>query len=97
LAFRNAYVYGFTLTCVGVTLNHLAWASSLGAPTSLLALQVGLVLPKLSFHDAVYILQGDDENGKLIREKLAELNVSSKYIQHGPEYATSVSHIILNR
>eukprot|EP00466_Bigelowiella_natans_P000222 jgi/Bigna1/125519/aug1.1_g227 len=62
----------------GVTLNHLAWASLMGAPTGLLA------------------LQGEDDYGKMIRKKMEDLGVSTRYLKKGPEYATSVCHILLD-
>jgi len=62
----------------GVTLNHLAWARMMGAPTALLA------------------LQGDDDYGEMIRGKMAELGVSTEFIKHGDEYATSACHILLD-
>ena len=42
-------------------------------------------------------LQGDDELGNTIREKLTDINVSIEHIKYGNEFATSVSHILLDK
>ena len=62
----------------GVTLNHLSWASVLGTPTGLMA------------------MQGTDANGAQIREKMADLGVSAEHVRVSDEYATSLSHILID-
>ena len=42
-------------------------------------------------------LQGDDDLGTQIRQKLESMGVSTAHIKHGPEFATSVSHILLDK
>ena len=42
-------------------------------------------------------LQGNDDLGVTIRDKLGDIGVSTEHIKHGPDYATSVSHILLDR
>lgn len=69
---------GYSVLFAGVTLNHLAWAASLGAPTGLLA------------------LQGDDTYGKEIRSTMEKLGVSTRFVLHGPQHATSVSHVFID-
>lgn len=61
----------------GVTLNHLAWARALGAPTALAA------------------LQGEDDNGRAIRAKLASMGVGVHNVRVSPAYTTSVSHVLV--
>jgi hypothetical protein len=41
-------------------------------------------------------LQGDDEYGKQIRATMDDLGVSRQFVQHGPQFNTSVSHVFLD-
>jgi len=63
----------------GVTLNHLSWASLLGVPTGLLA------------------LQGADIPGRLIRNKMNQLNISKDFIQVSDTYTTAQSYVFIQQ
>jgi len=39
-------------------------------------------------------LQGDDDNGRTVRAKMAELGVATRFVRVAPTHTTSVSHIL---
>ena len=51
----------------------------------------------LGANTALCALQGQDSFGETIREKMAELGVGAEHVKVGRQYATSLSHILLDR
>ena len=72
----------------GTTLNHLSWAQILNVPTALLAIQVRI--------NVYRVMQGTDEYGVLLRQRMEEIGVSTDYIVVDDKYHTSVSHVFID-
>lgn len=86
-----------------MTLNHLVWARTLGAPTGLMALQgleevrVSLIEHVKYIHPFDFVLHQSnprEQKGEMIRQKLTEMGVDIGAVRVSEDYNTSVSHIL---